>query len=230
MKFSEKHHAHISAQFYRTLLKKCTQNGEATFILAIQKYGEQRGSRMAQRAIRDGRKLDFAAYCAYGELSYTDDYYLSDKHIKEISKSPDYRYLAYACPWHEEFNKMNAKDAAIVYCSHLDKALVRGFNPYLEFEVKSTLHEHDKCDFVMKGANLEKTGYSLDDAQTLMSFDYHCGHLYKTFSEIVKSIHGKLGEEICEIVSCNFEKDFGTEMKEILLSYQDTDFNVLPTE
>ena len=88
MALTERHHAFISACFYKELLHACPGNGEATFVMAAQRYGEQRGSRMAQRAIRDGRVLDFAAYCAYGEWAYTEEYFASRQtHGGSLTKS-----------------------------------------------------------------------------------------------------------------------------------------------
>ncbi|MGI6702871.1 MAG: L-2-amino-thiazoline-4-carboxylic acid hydrolase [Clostridia bacterium] len=228
MDFNERHHAFISACFYRELKEKCPQNGEATFVLATQRYAEQRGSRMAQRAIRDGRELDFATYCAYGEWSYTEEYFTQGRHMEVVSKSPDYRYFVHACPWHDQYKAMGLIEGACLYCKHLDLAIARGFNPYLTFEVRSTLHKEGKCDFVLKDAYIEKKGYSVDKSKTQMPFEYHCGHIYKTFSDIVKSIQGEKGEEICKSVAKEFEKEYGEAMLKVLLSYSNTDFNVLP--
>ena len=190
---NERHHAFISASFYRELMEKCPTNGEATFIMATQRYGEQRGSRMAQRAIRDGRTLDFSTYCAYGEWTYTEEYFASGRHMEVISKSPDYHYHVHACPWHDQYAEMGLIEGACLYCAHIDLAISRGFNPYLVFEVRSTMHKEGKCDFVLKEANLEEKGYSVDKAITQMPFEYHCGHIYKTFCNIVISIHGQTG-------------------------------------
>jgi hypothetical protein len=229
MKFNERHHAFISASFYRELMSKSPSNGKDIFVLATQRYGEQRGSRMAQRAIRDGRKLDFATYCAYGEWSYTQEYFAEFRHVEVISKSPDYHYHVYACPWHDQYAEMDLIEGACLYCTHIDLAISRGFNPFLDFEVRSILHKDGKCDFVLKDAQLEQKGYSVDKSKTQLPFEYHCGHIYKTFSDIVKSILGQKGAEICDSVINCFAAEYGEEMAKVLLSYKNTDFNVLPT-
>ncbi len=230
MALTERHHAFISACFYRELMDKCPDNGDATFVMATQRYGEQRGSRMAQRAIRDGRTLDFATYCAYGEWSYTEEYFASGRHMEVISKSPDYHYCVHTCPWHDQYADMGMIEAACLYCSHIDLAISRGFNPYLIFEVRSTMHRQGKCDFVLKGAQLEEKGYSVDKSKTQMPFDYHCGHFYKTFCDIVVSIHGETGRAICKQVADEFSSKYGKLSAEILGSYGSTDFNVLPSQ
>jgi len=228
MEFNERHHAFISATFYDELKKQFPINGIATFVLATQRYGEQRGSRMAQRAIRDGKELDFATYCAYGEWTYTEDYFANFNHIEVVSKSPDYHYLVHACPWHDQYKEMDLIEGASVYCKHLDLAIARGFNPYLTFEVRSTLHQEGQCDFVLHGADLEAKAFSVDKSITQKPFDYHCGHIYKTFCEIVTSIHREKGEKVCVNVSERFSNLYGYAKLNHLRSFLTTDFNLLP--
>jgi hypothetical protein len=228
MALSERHHAFLSACFYRELTEHCPGNGEATFVLATQRYGEQRGNRMAQRAIRDGRALDFATYKAYGEWSYTEEPFASGAHMEVLSTSPDFRYLVHACPWHEQYRDMGLLEGACVYCQHIDLAIARGFNPYLVFEVRSTMHKGHQCDFVLKGACLDERGFAVDKARTQMPFEYHCGHLFKTFREMVTSIQGDLGREISERVRERFAERYGGEAAALLDAFQGTDFNVLP--
>ena len=228
MALTERHHAFITACFYRELREHCPDACAATFILATQRYGEQRGSRMAQRAIRDGRSLDFATYCAYGEWAYTEEYFAAGRHVEVISRSPDYHYLVHTCPWHDQFAAMGPIEAGCVYCAHIDLAIARGFNPTLRFEVRSTLHRQGKCDFVLHDAHLEEKGYSVDKSTTQMPFDYHCGHIFTTFAAIVTSIQGKTGRAICGRVEEAFAAAYGRSSADILLSYRAVNFDVLP--
>lgn len=228
MFFNEKHHAFISACFYKELIEHYPKNGEAIFTIATQRYGEQRGSRMAQRAIRDGRRLDFATYCAYGEWSYTEKHFLESRHMKVITKSPDYHYYVFDCPWHKVYADMGLIDGACIYCSHIDLSIARGFNPYLIFEVRSTLHKEGRCEFVLKDAYLEEKEYATEKGINKMPFQYHCGHIYKTFTDIVRSILGEKGQYINEKVVESFSNSFGENMGQVLLAYANTDFNIIP--
>ena len=65
--FNEKVHAYIAAKYYTYLTERFGERGKKAFVHATQYYAEQRGRRMAQRAIRDGRELDFGTYQEYGE-------------------------------------------------------------------------------------------------------------------------------------------------------------------
>ncbi len=125
---------------------------------------------------------------------------------------------------------MGLIDAACLYCGHIDLAIARGFNPYLVFEVRSTMHKQGKCHFVLKDAHLEERGYSVDKSRTQMPFDYHCGHIYKTFCDIVISIHGETGGAICTKVADELSSKYGNTAVDTLLSYSTIDFNVLPTQ
>ena len=59
MGFNEKVHAFIAAKFYVYLTEAFGERGERAFIHGTQYYAEQRGRRMAQRAIRDGKELTY---------------------------------------------------------------------------------------------------------------------------------------------------------------------------
>ncbi len=223
--FNESVHAFISAVFYKQLVDKFPNNGEKTFILATQRYGEQRGSRMAQRTIRDGRELDFINYNKYGEWSFTRDD-LSSTNL--ISLSPHYHYEVFKCPWHEQFKKMDALTGARVYCDHIDKAISRGFNPCLQFEVNKVLHTDGYCDFVQKNANIDKNTDISKNIENEMPFTYHCGHIFKTFSEVIKSIYKEEGVSVIDNVKEELLKEYGQDMLDELLSYEKVDFNYLP--
>jgi len=228
MALTERHHAFITACFYRELREHCPDACAATFILATQRYGEQRGSRMAQRAIRDGRELDFATYKAYGEWAYTEDYFACGKHMEVLEQSPDYHYLVHACPWRDQYQDMDLVDGARLYCRHIDLAIARGFNPFLTFEVRTTLHEGGRCDFVLKDARLDEKGFTVDPARARMPFDYHCGHVFTTFGDLVESIHGDAGKRIAARVREAFAAQYGEPQAAVLDRYRDMDFNVLP--
>ena len=55
MGFNEKVHAYIAAKYHCHLLSAFGDRGRMAFIHGTQYYAEQRGRRMAQRAIRDGQ-------------------------------------------------------------------------------------------------------------------------------------------------------------------------------
>ena len=75
MKLNEKHHAAIVLAFYRALRDEYGETGLLAFSMAQRLYGEQRGRRMALRALRDGHKLGYTEYFAYSEWECTPEFF-----------------------------------------------------------------------------------------------------------------------------------------------------------
>ena len=69
--FNEKVHAFLIGSFYREMKAAKGPAGVECFIKAVQKTAEQRGHRMALRAMRDEMPLDYNTYMAYGEIYAT---------------------------------------------------------------------------------------------------------------------------------------------------------------
>ena len=227
--FTERHHAFIAASFYQQLTLRFGERGEQAFVLATQRYAEQRGSRMAQRAIRDGKPLTFAVYREYGEWAPTRTAVEEgSQNVSEVvSYAPDYEVKIHQCPWAIQFKEMGVIRGGTVYCTHLDKAIVRGFNPYLTFETKQSLHECPYCIQVMEGANFKEGQEFPRSPANVRGFDYHCGHCYKTFREIAVSIFGQEGEEASAKVLALFGENYGREMADRILDFRNVDFNVM---
>ena len=227
--FTERHHEFIAASFYALLVERFEKRGEAAFVHATQRYAEQRGARMAQRAIRDGRELNFLTYREYGEWVNTQTVkdMGCDNQGYVVSYAPDFDERVTMCPWAAQFKDMDMAKAGTVYCTHLDSSVVRGFNPALVYEVPQSMHEHEYCIQIARGANFEEGKIPKKRQEYLHTFDYHCGHLYKTFSSIVIAIFGAEGQRIATEVLSRFENAYGTEMADVLTGYYDTDFDVI---
>jgi hypothetical protein len=73
MVFTEMTHGFILAKFYVHLNESFGEAGVRTFIHATHYYGSGRGRRMAQRALRDGKELNYEAYMEYGEWAPTPE-------------------------------------------------------------------------------------------------------------------------------------------------------------
>ena len=227
MGFNEKVQAYIAAKYYDYLTKRFGARGKRTFIHATQYYGEQRGRRMAQRAIRDGQELTLDTYLRYGEWVNTEEMKaLGCANNSEIlSTFPDYIKRVTICPWSVQFAEMGLPDAGKVYCQHIDNAICRGFNPYIEYRVPQSLNWSSCCYHIVHDANLGQGPWK-KIPEYLQGFDYHCGHFYWSFRETTSAILGQEGTSIAEQVLADFRADYGAEMAEKLASYQHTNFNV----
>ena len=231
--FTERHHAYISAMYYKFLKDGTYPNYRQVFIRATQKMAEQRGSRMAQRAIRDGvTELDFAAYRYYGEWEWTPQYLETvkgKKIIEEIDSDKDYGYIIYKCPWADVYHEEGlALDGGADYCLDLDPSIVRGFNPELEYKTTQTLQECDKCiQYQINGKIDQKNVFGEKRPENMKSFDYQCGNVFKTFSDYMIAIYGTEGITLNTKVLERFTSRYGKDMADVLISFLKTDFNVI---
>lgn len=229
MGFSEMTHTFIVAKYYVHLTEAFGERGKEAFIHGTRYYGGQRGRRMAQRAIRDGKELNYETYCRYSE-------WLNTEEAKELgivnrvdvtSVAPDYEMHIHVCPWHYQFTKMGLKDAGLAYCSVLDASICRGFNPEIVYEVPQTLHDHDYCIQTIRNSGLSPDTKLEKKPEGIRSFEYHCAHAYWAFHEVAAAIFGAAGAKTGARVLEDFAKEYGTEMADTIAGYKDTNFNVI---
>ena len=227
MGFNERVHAFIAAKFYTHLTETFGERGRLAFVHATQYYAEQRGRRMAQRAIRDGKALTYEVYCQYGEWVNTQEILDQGCGNKSelMSLAPDYAVKITACPWHTQFAAMGLTEAGHEYCKHLDNSICRGFNPYLVYEVPQTLHKSDCCIHIVRDAGLSEASDTKKKMEYTKPFSYHCAHSYFAYSEVSVSIFGAKGEQIAAAVLADFEAEYGSEA-DTLIAYKGTNFNV----
>ena len=96
------------------------------------------------------------------------------------------------------------------------------------------------CWFVNYLRCHDDIGWGLDEAaenrldidpqkhkEYLKGFDYHCGHNFKTYSDICTSIFGAGGAAISAEALRRFSDTYGEDMADVLVSYKNTDFNLV---
>ena len=224
MGFNEKTHAFIAARWYERLKEAFGERGKAAFIHAVQYYAGQRGRRMAQRAIRDGKPLNHRTFLQYGELVTTDEVTPADGDL--ISLSPDYEIHITNCPWHDQFYEMGSLEAGSVYCRYLDEALSRGFNPDIVFEAPFSLNCGEYCLHRVRNTNYAEYPSDPPKNEYKRDFSYHCGNLYWAMNEVASAIFGAGGEETGTLVLKDFLQNYGESMADELAAWRHTDFNI----
>lgn len=225
MEFSEMTHAYLAAKYYQYLTQYFGESGELAFIHATQYYGYQRGSRMAQKTIADGKPLTQANYNYYGEWLSSEQ----AKHENIANKSevtPDGNLKITMCPWFTQFKNMNATKAGSIYCTYLDQAISNGYNPLLQYKVDQTLHNSSYCLHRLENGNINEGANLGKNPDSYKSFAYHCAHLYWSFNEITLSIFKQKGTIVAQKVMDDFIKDYNQDMADILFSYRNTNFNI----
>lgn len=226
MEFNEKIHAFIAARYYVRLTETLGDRGRAAFIQATQTYAEQRGKRMAKRAIRDGQELTFANYLRYGEWVPSRELTEAGQSNRSevVSWSPDYSIRIHRCPWHLQFLEMGLTGAGEEYCRHLDNSICRGFNPYLTYLVPQTLHRCGYCVQTVPGADLDPAGDYGKKPEYLRSWTYHCAHLYWSFAHTARTVFGEPGSAAARGVLEDLSGAYGPDMQDRLAVYRDTDW------
>ncbi|MBQ2747091.1 MAG: L-2-amino-thiazoline-4-carboxylic acid hydrolase [Firmicutes bacterium] len=223
--FSEMSHAFIAGMYYNKLKEKFGDNGVDTFRHATQQAGLQRGHRMALKALRDGKPLDIFTYREYGELIRTPDAPVTNLEVE--STSPDYVYKITSCPWHVQFEKMGALEAGACYCAEIDEGLYRGFNPAIGFTAPCNLSRDGFCRHVTPNVFLDEAPHVAQKNELAKTFDFHCAHLYWCYSDIVEMVFGEEGKKINKEVLEAYGKEYGEEAIDVIMSYEDYDFNAI---
>ena len=228
IQFNERVHAYIAAKYYVYLTESFGERGRQAFLHATRYYAEQRGRRMAQRAIRDGRTLDFGTYQEYGEWVSTPEMIEGNmsNQSEVTSWSPDLTMKITRCPWHLQFASMGLVEAGHDYCSDLDCSICRGFNPELQYDVLQTLHKSDCCIHIVRNAGFAEGEAHPKKMEYVRDFEYHCAHSYWSYADITKSVFGSEGEMISSRVLADLAADYSRDMADTLMKYRDTDFNL----
>ena len=226
MGFNEMMHAYIAAKYYVCLNESFGERGKAAFLHATRHYAEQRGRRMAQRAIRDGQPLTYETYCRYSEWVNTDEAIAQGiaNRAENVSVVPDLEMHIYVCPWASQFKSMGLQEAGLLYCRDLDASICRGFNPELDYRTLQTLHDCDYCIQTVKDCGLDPDNMPVKNPENLLPFEYHCAHSYWAYADTVKAVFGEEGREIAVRVMKDLAEDWGQEYADILAGYEDTDF------
>lgn len=225
MNLTERHHAYIVLGFYKALTDRGPRGREA-FVKAAQVYGESRGRRMAMRAIRDGRALDFTSYFAYSEWEASEGAF--DSVFEALPGCVDERVTR--CPWAEVFAGEEALACGLLYCGEIDRAIVRGFNPALTLDVASVQHDGGCCQFYFRddgiGPDLFARAEALPRGTCVREFAYHCADAWRVFSNVAVSVFGPAeGERIIADAEACVAGSAGGEVLETVRQYDGVNFD-----
>lgn len=233
-KFSEHHHAILFGLIAREIFERMGKGaGDRALRAAVRRYGEQRGRRMALRALAHGDELGMTNFLAYGEWRSG-----TGLGQNEISVEGAHIHMVVPrCPWALTWMEEDLSTYGRLYCQEIDQALMRGFNPDLIIDVNKTqTNDGEPCDFLYHQAALlllDTLTYIQEKStelasRTVMPWEYHCGHLYKTLGEVATDKLGDAGWEAVRAALDEFAARFGNGAAQVVLNYQKTDFDRLP--
>lgn len=228
---NERTQAFLAAKFYEYLKLEYNNLGILAFKFATKNYANQRGKRMAKRAIRDGKELTYEVYCQYGEWINTKNSIKNNiaNKVDFVENGPDIVMNISQCPWRFQFKSMGAVEAGITFCKYLDKSLIEGFNSDIDYSVRlETLDGSEKeyCVHTIEECKLNKKDISKNQ-EYLREFDYHCAHLFWSFRETIIDIFGYKGLKISNQVLEDCVKEYGEKSVESILEFKNVNFNLI---
>ena len=193
-------------------------------------YGKERGLRMAMRAQRNGDELSQRNYLIYGEWS--DPRGLCSS--RTASLSPIYRTETLVCEWCRTWERYDLMRYGRIYCSHIDKSLVKGFNPENELDMDGSLSKGDPCcgfnwigadygDGASDSADMKKKA-ELSESN-VKDFLYHTAHLYSALRRcFLLELGLQASGSICGSAMKEYSELLGSDKAAAILSEADQDF------
>jgi hypothetical protein len=233
-RFTPTHHALLFAWISKAVIEAIGEESGGTIMRrAVIRYGMQRGRRMALRAKANGDELTMDNYMAYVELKMPKE----EMKQKLVERSPHAAIHVFKCSWHSAWEDNDLMAYGRYFCMEVDKAVVKGFNKDLCIDVNATQpNDGTHCDFVfhdaqLKGRKMASFIYKKlirPGKNAIMPWEYHCGHIYKTTTEVLIE---ELGERAISMIDKGMEdfgKRYGDSSAVVVKGYIDTDFNELP--
>lgn len=206
-------------------------NGEIIISNGIKKYGNQRGHRMALRAINNGDDLSLWNYLAYQEWK------VPKRDLKKTIKfDTEYVHSHFLkCPWVVYWNKHNVLEYGKLFCPNTDYALFEGFNPAINIQlIKNRANGDECCDFhfinvtfsFLSAIKMLLKRIKLGNA-VIMPWEYHTAHILFIFKEILMEELGVQGDQIISNVQNEFSKIFSNEAMASIMKYKNNNFNTV---
>lgn len=233
--FKAEHHALLFAWMARDSISLVGgENASPVLQRAIRRYGEQRGHRMALRAQSNKHDLSMLSWLAYPEWKAGK----GETVMNIVQKRPAVRIRIPVCPWYTTWKNEGLMEYGRYYCEEIDTSVVRGFNPELHIDVNEIKpHGAEECDMVFYGADLSPINmitflmrkFVATRNHSIMPWEYHIGHVYKTIGEELISAFGDQGRKACETAIETFAQRFGDSAATSIRETWNTDFNVLPS-
>jgi hypothetical protein len=206
------HHATLFALLAKHTIDTFGERGKQVIIASVYKYGNERGKRMAKRAIANGDKLDLVNSQAYGEWKPEPN----EMEKGVICNEPTLVTGTTKCPWCDNWEKHHLLEYGKYYCINIDEAVFNGFCSDYHVEVIKTLSwGADSCEFDWKSPmDAEDRNRLLYKKEVLgdsciKDFNYHTSHIFYTVSETLREEFGQQGNQIVADAVQQFISIFG---------------------
>lgn len=228
--YAVEQHAVLIGLTGKYLKEAAGEYGTDLFINSIVKYARQRGRRMRNRALRDGRPLNYETFLAYGELKF--DTLPGDYEVG--AASPVFINCCCRCRWNEGWKAYGLSEYGEWYCKYVDLHLVQGFSEDMVMITKTMLGlGDDRCTFVNVG--YEQTKESQEriaavkaelDGRYIRDFVYHMGHWLSAVRAVVRPVLAETYDSVEASVRAAFAGYFGEELAGKVWEASEQDFDL----
>jgi hypothetical protein len=228
---SASHHAMLFAFIAKETIDTFGKRGETAITAGVERYGKQRGRRMALRVLADGNELDVMNYLIYGEW----EAFPGQMDLRFPTYFPEVRMQNYRCPWYTEWSKRGFLEYGYYYCKNVDAALACGFNGMILNLLRNRTNGDECCDFVFinqgvppeKMEEFKKRNVLIGN-KAKMPWEYHTGHIFKTMREAICDAFGAAGEGAVQRALDNYTGEYGVKARNLVLKFAEVDYDVMP--
>jgi len=137
--------AHLFGVMAEEVINVFGDKGKETLEGAVRRFGEERGKKVARLVKSLGGELTLNNFFIYGDLS-------SDAltYVPELDEEGFHIKIS-SCPFKDGWISTGTEEYGRLYCEHIDKATLRGYNPSLILDVsRLMLKGDDICELIYK--------------------------------------------------------------------------------
>ena len=214
-------HATLFALLSRQAITLAGEAGKEAILKGMTKYGNERGARMAKRALANGEELTTMTNQAYGE--WKPDY-AGQMEFGTVCTEPTLQTYIAKCAWCDAWKKHDLLEYGKYYCVNVDNAVYQGFRADFVCTPMTTSLSWggERCVFdwghplsAEEAAALPEKKKELGTS-CMRDFDFHTAHLLYTVGNTLKAELGKTGEDAVEKAVQEFISLFGQEYYDAL--------------
>lgn len=215
------HHATLFALLAKYAMTQNGEQGEEAIEKGVIQYGNERGARMAQNALRNGDDLTVMTFHAYGE--WIPDYE-GQMTVGQLHLQPTLWTYVSNCAWCEAWKKHGLLEYGKYYCPEIDNAVYQGFrNDFSCRHITTPLSWGGyKCIFNWKIPLTEEENLLLAKKKQELGtyctkdFTYHTAHILHTISRVLEEGLGEDGKRAVRSALEEYVSIFGQEYLDIL--------------
>lgn len=215
------HHAILFALLSKNAITLAGEVGKGAILKGMTKYGNERGARMAARALANGDKLSTMTNQAYGE--WKPDY-AGQMDFGTIHTEPTLQTYIAKCAWCDAWKKHNLTEYGKYYCVNVDNAVYQGFRSDFVCTPTTTALSWggERCEFdwghplTAEEVTLLAEKKKLLGSSCMKDFNFHTAHLLHTVGNTLKEELGETGELAVQKGIEEYIEKFGQEYFDVL--------------